>query len=120
MPPIFNKYATPEPTLSPIKVSRSPFRQQPRMNAQDPATAHPPTGTKKMTSNLIKVSLIAGALLLSACSGVSSHNTYSADSVPSAGFGPGPTNTSPNKMNFHGSALGNSFGEYSSGLLHDD
>ena len=73
-----------------------------------------------MTSNLIKVSLIAGALLLSACSGVSSHSNYSAQSVPSAGFGPGPTNTSPNKMNFHGSALGNSFGVYSSGLLHDD
>jgi hypothetical protein len=72
-----------------------------------------------MISNLFKVSLIAAALLLSACSGVSAHNTYSADSVPSAGFGPGPTHN-PNQMNFHGSALGNSFGEYSSGLLHDD
>ena len=73
-----------------------------------------------MISNLFKVSLIAGALLLSACSGVTSHETYSAESVTSAGFGPGPTNSNPNKMNFHGNALSNSFGEYSSGLLHDD
>ncbi|KAB0504811.1 hypothetical protein [Pseudomonas moorei] len=74
-----------------------------------------------MISNLFKVSLIAGALLLSACSGVTtSHENYSAESVPSAGFGPGPTNSNPNKMSFHGNALSNSFGEYSSGLLHDD
>jgi hypothetical protein len=73
-----------------------------------------------MIANLVKVSLIAGALLLSACSGVSSHSDYSTDSVQPAGFGPGPTSSSPDKMNFHGSALGNSFGEYSSGLLHDD
>lgn len=73
-----------------------------------------------MIANLFKVSLIAGALLLSACSGVSSHNSYSAESVPSAGFGPGPTTSNPAKMNFHGSALGSSYGEYSSGLLHDD
>lgn len=72
-----------------------------------------------MIVNLVKVSLIAGALLLSACSGVSAHSDYSVDSVQPAGFGPGPTNN-PNKMSFHGSALGNSFGEYSSGLLHDD
>jgi hypothetical protein len=51
---------------------------------------------------------------------VTSHENYSAESVPSAGFGPGPTNSSPNKMSFHGNALSNSFGEYSSGLLHDD
>lgn len=73
-----------------------------------------------MTANLIKVSLIAGAVLLSACSGVSAHRDYSADSVQPAGFGPGPSNSNASKMNFHGSALGNSFGEYSSGLLHDD
>ncbi|MGW8461952.1 hypothetical protein [Pseudomonas sp. CLCA07] len=72
-----------------------------------------------MISNLVKVVLIGGALLLSACSGVSTHSDYSEATLPSAGFGPGPTNN-PNKMNFHGSALGNSFGEYSSGLLHDD
>ncbi|TPG79688.1 hypothetical protein [Pseudomonas arsenicoxydans] len=72
-----------------------------------------------MISNLFKVVLIGGAVLLSACSGASTHSEYSEATLPSAGFGPGPTN-SPNKMNFHGSALGNSFGEYSSGLLHDD
>ncbi|WP_415770188.1 hypothetical protein [Pseudomonas sp. LB3P38] len=72
-----------------------------------------------MISNLLKVALIAGALLLSACSGASTHSEYSEATLPSAGFGPGPTNN-PNKMSFHGSALGNSFGEYSSGLLHDD
>lgn len=75
---------------------------------------------KKMIANLVKVSLIAGALLLSACSGVSTHSDYSADSVQPAGFGPGPTSRNPDKMSFHGSALGNSFGEYGSGLLHDD
>ncbi|MGF6163119.1 hypothetical protein ABIE16_002408 [Pseudomonas sp. 2725] len=73
-----------------------------------------------MIATLVKVSLLAGALLLSACSGVSAHRDYSADSVQSAGFGPGPTSSNPDKMNFHGSALGNSFGEYGSGLLHDD
>jgi len=59
-------------------------------------------------------------LLLSACSGVSSHSDYSAESVQSAGFGPRPTNSNAAKMNFHGGALDNSFGEYNSGLLHDD
>lgn len=72
-----------------------------------------------MISNLAKIVLIGGALLLSACSGVSTQSTYSEDLQPSAGFGPGPTNKS-SQMNFHGSALGNSFGEYGSGLLHDD
>ncbi|MFV0931631.1 hypothetical protein [Pseudomonas jessenii] len=73
-----------------------------------------------MIATLVKVSLLAGALLLSACSGVSAHRDYSADSVQPAGFGPGPTSSNPDKMNFHGSALGKSFGEYGSGLLHDD
>ena len=73
-----------------------------------------------MIANLVKVSLIAGTLLLSACSGVSTHSDYSTDSVEPASFGPGPTRSNPDKMNFHGSALGNSFGEYGSGLLHDD
>lgn len=71
-----------------------------------------------MISNLFKVGMIAGALLLSACSGVT-HSNYSEDLGPSAGFGPGPTN-SHSQLNFHGSALGSSFGEYGSGLLHDD
>jgi len=72
-----------------------------------------------MIANLVKVTLIAGALLLSACSGVSSHRCDSLECQPSAGFGPGPTGN-PGTLNFHGSALGSSFGEYSSGLLHDD
>ncbi|WP_207263942.1 hypothetical protein [Pseudomonas sp. GW101-3H06] len=72
-----------------------------------------------MISNLAKATLIAGAVLLSACSGVSTASRYSEERVPSSGFGPGPSNN-PEKMSFHGSALGNSFGEYSSGLLHDD
>ena len=72
-----------------------------------------------MISNLSKVALIAGALLLSACSGANTQSEFSEANLPSAGFGPGPTNN-PNKLNFHGSALGNSFGEYGSGLLHDD
>ncbi|MHC8309946.1 hypothetical protein ACYZUC_10070 [Pseudomonas sp. GT1P32] len=72
-----------------------------------------------MISTLSKVLLIAGALLLSACSGVSTSDNYSEDLQPSAGFGPGPTNNH-SQLNFHGSALGSSFGEYSSGLLHDD
>ncbi|MCU1759990.1 hypothetical protein NTD84_09695 [Pseudomonas sp. 14P_8.1_Bac3] len=72
-----------------------------------------------MISNLIKVVLIGGALLLSACSGVSTHDNYSEAALPSAGFGPGPA-SHPGNMNFHGSALGSSFGEYGSGLLHDD
>jgi hypothetical protein len=73
---------------------------------------------RKMISNVIKVALIAGALLLSACSGVSSHSCYSEDCQPSDGFTPSHNN--PSKMNFQGSALGSSFSEYSSGLLHDD
>ncbi|MDR6913600.1 hypothetical protein J2X66_000447 [Pseudomonas sp. 3296] len=72
-----------------------------------------------MISNLFKVVLIGGAVLLSACSGASTYSEYSEATLPSAGFGPGPTNN-PGKMNVHGSALGNSFGEYSSGLLRDD
>lgn len=72
-----------------------------------------------MISNLFKVLLIGGALVLSACSGVSTRNDYSENLEPSAGFGPGPTN-SHSQLNFHGSALGSSFGEYGSGLLHDD
>ena len=72
-----------------------------------------------MIANLIKVSLIAGVVLLSACSSVSTDDRFPDDSQSSNGFGPGP-NHNPNQLNLHGSALGNSFGEYSSGLLHDD
>jgi hypothetical protein len=70
-------------------------------------------------SNVLKVALIAGALLLSACSGASTHDCYSEDCQSSDGFTPIHSND-PNKLNFHGSALGSSFSEYSSGLLHDD
>ena len=72
-----------------------------------------------MIANLIKVSLIAGAVLLSACSSVGTGYRNPDDSQSSNGFGPGPTRN-PGTLSFHGSALGNSFGEYSSGLLHDD
>ncbi|WP_342214912.1 hypothetical protein [Pseudomonas sp. TH41] len=72
-----------------------------------------------MISNIIKVSLIAGALLLSACSGASTHDCYGEDCQSSDGFTPSHSNN-PNQMNFHGSALGSSFSQYSSGLLHDD
>nr|WP_157711667.1 hypothetical protein [Pseudomonas sp. PB120] len=59
-------------------------------------------------------------MLLSACSGASTHSSCdSEECLPSAGFTPSHNNT-PNTMNFHGSALGNSFNQYSSGLLHDD
>lgn len=74
-----------------------------------------------MISNLVKVVMIAGALLLSACSSGSSGG--SSDPCFSGGcqaFG----DHSPSKaakMSFGGgSGLGSSFGEYGSGLMHDD
>ena len=60
------------------------------MSAQDQAPAPPPTGTIKMIANLIKVALIAGAVLLCACSGVSTDHRYADDAQFSNGFGPGP------------------------------
>ncbi|MEX5539909.1 hypothetical protein [Pseudomonas poae] len=72
-----------------------------------------------MTSNLIKLLLISGTLLLSACS---SGGNVSRDPCFSGGcqaFG----DHSPSKaakMSFGGSGLGSSYGEYGSGLLHDD
>ncbi|WCM49942.1 hypothetical protein OH720_23605 [Pseudomonas sp. WJP1] len=72
-----------------------------------------------MISSTVKIALIASALLLSACSGGSSHSGCSEDCQPSAGFTPSHSNN-PTKLNFQGSALGSSFSEYSSGLLHDD
>jgi len=75
----------------------------------------------KMISNLVKIVMIAGSLLLGACSGVSTSSVTS--SCPAEGcqsFGDHVTG-SVNKVNFGGgSAIGSSFGEYSSGLLHDD
>ncbi|AZE71860.1 hypothetical protein C4K00_1617 [Pseudomonas synxantha] len=72
-----------------------------------------------MISNLVKVVMITGTLMLSACS---SSPTVSSDPCFSGGcqaFG----DHSPSKaakMNFGGSGLGSSYGEYGSGLLHDD
>ncbi|MEB0045613.1 MULTISPECIES: hypothetical protein [unclassified Pseudomonas] len=66
-----------------------------------------------MKSNLLKVVLIAGALLLSACSGVSSSSCFSQDCQSLDSH-------NPNKLKFGGSAIGNNFNQYSSGLLHDD
>lgn len=68
-----------------------------------------------MISNLIKVALIAGAVLLSACSGVSTSTCYSEDCQSFDGR----TSNNANKLNFGGSAISSSFSEYSSGLLHD-
>jgi major membrane immunogen (membrane-anchored lipoprotein) len=71
-------------------------------------------GKSKMKSNLIKVVLIAGALLLSACSGsgMSTSTCFSDGCQQFDGRG-------ANKVNFGGSAIGSNFNEYSSGLLHD-
>ena len=83
-------------------------------------TAEPPAPREpKMTSNLVKVVLIAGALLLSACSSSSAVNSDPCFSGGCQAFG----DHSPNKaakMNFGGSGLGSSYGEYRAGLLHDD
>ena len=73
-----------------------------------------------MISNCVKVVMIAGTLLLGACSTVPSGG--SSDPCFSRGcqaFG----DHSPSKaakMNVGGSGLGSSYGEYGSGLLHDD
>ncbi|MCM2379582.1 hypothetical protein [Pseudomonas marginalis] len=73
-----------------------------------------------MISNLAKAMMIAGTLLLGACS--SSSSNVNSDPCFSGGcqaFG----DHSPSKgakMNFGGSGLGSSYGEYGSGLLHDD
>jgi hypothetical protein len=72
-----------------------------------------------MISNLFKVVMIGGALLLSACSGVSTSSCFSEDCQTYDSFdNHSPTN--PNKLNFGGSAMGASFSQYSSGLMHDD
>jgi hypothetical protein len=52
-------------------------------------------------------------LLLSACSGVSTSTCFSESCQSFDGHG-------ANKLNLGGSAIGSSFSEYSSGLLHDD
>ncbi len=66
-----------------------------------------------MKLNLVKVFLITGTLLLSACSGVTASTCFSEDCHQFDGQG-------THKMSFGGSAIGNNFNEYSSGLLQRD
>ncbi|MEX3772415.1 hypothetical protein [Pseudomonas sp. MYb118] len=66
-----------------------------------------------MSSSLLKVLIISGAVLLSACSGVSTSTCFAQDCQSLDGH-------SANQLRFGGSAIGSSFSEYSSGLLHDD
>ncbi|TVT83465.1 hypothetical protein [Pseudomonas sp. H3(2019)] len=66
-----------------------------------------------MKLNLVKAFLIAGTLLLSACSGVTTSSCFSEDCHQFDG-------RSANKMSFGGSAIGNNFNQYSSGLLQHD
>ncbi|MBU0523002.1 MAG: hypothetical protein KKC24_22595 [Gammaproteobacteria bacterium] len=66
-----------------------------------------------MISNLFKVMMITSALLLSACSGVSTSTCFSDGCRSFDGHG-------ANKLNLGGSAIGSNFSEYSSGLLRDD
>ncbi|PMV64540.1 hypothetical protein C1X15_29415, partial [Pseudomonas sp. GW123-5D08] len=70
-----------------------------------------------MISNLVKVVMVAGTLLLSACSSGSSG--VSSDPCFSSGcqaFGD-HTPSKAAKMNFGGGELGSSYGEYGAGLL---
>lgn len=70
-----------------------------------------------MISNLVKVVMIAGTLLLGACSsGVSSDPCFSGGCQAFGDRSP----SKAAKMSFGGSGLGSSYGEYGSGLLHDD
>ncbi|MCK3825936.1 hypothetical protein [Pseudomonas sp. W2Aug9] len=72
-----------------------------------------------MISNLVKVVMITGTLMLSACSSSSSVSSDPCFSGGCQAFGDhGPSKAA--KMNFGGSGLGSSYGEYGSGLLHDD
>jgi uncharacterized protein YceK len=64
-----------------------------------------------MKLSQVKILLMASALLLSACSGVTTSTCFS------EGCRSFDSNTS--KLNMGGTALGNSFNQYSSGLLHD-
>ncbi|RON09624.1 hypothetical protein BK659_06755 [Pseudomonas brassicacearum] len=66
-----------------------------------------------MKLNLVKAFLITGTLLLSACSGVTTSSCFSEDCHQFDGH-------SANKMSFGGSAIGNNFNQYSSGLLQHD
>ena len=65
-----------------------------------------------MISNFFKAMLITSALILSACSGMSTSTCFSEGCQQFDGH-------NSNKLNLGGSAIGNNFNEYSSGLLHD-
>ncbi len=72
-----------------------------------------------MISNLVKVVMITGTLMLSACSSSpaeSSDPCFSGGCQAFEDHSPGKAA----KMNFGGSGLGSSYGEYGAGLLHDD
>ena len=73
-----------------------------------------------MVSNLVKVVMITGTLLLmSACSSspaVSSDPCFSGGCQAFGGHSPNKAT----KLNFGGNGLGSSYGDYGSGLLHDD
>ncbi|WP_087945228.1 hypothetical protein [Pseudomonas synxantha] len=72
-----------------------------------------------MISNLVKVVMITGTLMLGACSSSPTVNSDPCFSGGCKAFG----DHSPGKaakMNFGGSGLGSSYGEYGAGLLHDD
>ena len=64
-----------------------------------------------MNLNHVKVFLLASTLLLSACSGMTTSACFSE--------GCRQFDVSNPKLNIGGTALGNSFNEYSSELLHD-
>lgn len=79
-----------------------------------------------MISNFVKVVMVAGTLLLAACSSSSGSSGMSSDLSSDPCFSGGCQafgDHSPSKaakMNFGGNALGSSYGEYGSGLMHDD
>lgn len=75
------------------------------------------SGETEMVLNLAKVVMITSALLLSACSGMSSSTCFSEGCQSFDGHSAGNNAT---KVSFGGSAIGSSFSQYSSGLLHDD
>ncbi|OYQ00881.1 hypothetical protein B7L09_28085 [Pseudomonas mandelii] len=66
-----------------------------------------------MILSLFKVVMITSALLLSACSGVSTNTCFSGGCQSFDGHG-------ANKLSLGGSAIGSNFSAYSSRLLHED
>lgn len=68
-----------------------------------------------MKSTVCALALLAGALLLSACSGTSSIDTSTCYSDGCQSWDGHTHNT----LNFGGSGLGASFNQYSTSMLHD-